>query len=216
MPGPAGRYDFAPMQATLPVPYAEFSIEDPWALPHGVTPVALSEATTGRPPRLATRAALWWDARYLNTLFTGDDDEVIASYFEHDQPLWQEDVVEIFVAPDAPTKYFEIEVNPLGTVFDAVIHSPDGVRATMRADLAWTCDGIFAANRRTPHHFATIVRMPFAAFGVVPKKGDRWRGNLFRVDRHPTHGTEYSAWQPPLKTPADFHVVAAFGEWLFS
>ncbi len=205
------------MQAALPVPLAEFSIDDPWALPAGVSPVALHEATKGGAPRLATTAAVWRDEQCLNVLFSGDDDAVIASYFQHDEPLWQEDVVEVFVAPEAATKYFEIEVNPLGTVFDAVIHSPDGVRETMRADLAWTCEGIFAANRRTPHHFATILRMPFASFGILaPKRGDRWRGNLFRVDRHPTHGTEYSAWQPPLKTPADFHAVTAFGEWLFT
>lgn len=200
--------------ASLPVPFAELSIEDPWALPEGVTPVELREATEGRVPRLATSAGVWWDREYLNVLFTGDDDAVIASYFGHDDPLWQEDVVEIFAAPLAPTAYFEVEVNPLGTVFDALIHSPDGVRETMRTDLAWTCEGIFVANRRTPHHFATIVRMPFASFGIVPKKGDAWRGNLFRVDRHPMYGTEYSAWQPTLRTPADFHVVAAFGEWI--
>ena len=64
--------------------------------------------------------------------------------------------------------------------------------------------------------FATIVRMPFASLGVVPKKGDRWSGNLLRVDRHPTYGTEYSAWRPTMKSPADFHVVAAFGEWTFA
>jgi hypothetical protein len=203
--------------ASLPVPFAEFSIEDPWDLPAGVSAVALREATRGGAPRLATTAALWWDAQCLNVLFAGDDDAVIASYFEHDQPLWQEDVVEIFVAPETPATYFEIEVNPLGTVFDAVIHSPDGVRGSMRADPAWTCDGIFTANRRTPHHFATILRLPFVSFGLLtPKRGDRWRGNLFRVDRHPMHGDEYSAWQPALKTPADFHVVAAFGQLIFS
>src|SRR2546430_1278421 len=35
--------------------------------------------------------------------------------------------MEIFVAPEAPTKYFEVEINPLGTVFDAVWRVDDGV-----------------------------------------------------------------------------------------
>jgi hypothetical protein len=202
-------------QALLPVPRAEFLIDDPWELPASVTPVTLRNAVDGEAPRLATTVGLWWDDRHLNALFAGDDDAVIASYFGHDDPLWQEDVVEIFAAPAAPTRYFEIEVNPLGTVFDAVIHSPDGVRGTMSADLAWTCDGIFVANWRTPHHFATIIRMPFASFGVLPKAGDRWWGNLFRIDRDPSRATEFTAWQPTMKQPADFHVVAAFGEWIF-
>lgn len=207
----------AEMQAaTLLVPRAVFSIEDPWELPDGVLPVPLYRTTDGASPQLATSVAVWWDAQHLNTLFSGDDDAVIASYFGHDEPLWQEDVVEIFVAPTAATRYFEIEVNPLGTVFDAVIESPDGVRTTMRTDLAWTCDGIFAATRRTPHHFATIIRMPFQPFGVVPAPGDHWRGNFFRIDRHPARGDELSAWQPTMRQPADFHVVAAFGTWEFT
>lgn len=200
----------------MDVPYSEFRMEEPWDLPEGVAPVPLRRAVDGAPPRLATEVALWRDRECLNVLFRGDDDEVIASYFEHDAPLYEEDVVEIFVAPEALTRYAEIEVNPLGTVFDAMITSPDGVRATMQADRSWTCEGLFRATRRTPHHFATIVRIPFVALGVAPpNSGDRWRGNLFRVDRHPAHGDEYSAWQPTMKTPADFHVAAAFGEWFF-
>jgi len=202
--------------ATLSIPRAMFSIEDPWELPDGVAPVLLRRATDGALPHLATSVAVWWDERYLNTLFAGDDDAVIASYFEHDAPLWQEDVVEIFAAPQAPTRYFEIEVNPLGTLFDALIDSPDGVRATMRTDLGWNCDGLFAATRRTAHHFSTIIRVPFEPLGGAPVRGDRWRGNFFRVDRHPARGDEFSAWQPAMKVPADFHVVAAFGEWLFA
>jgi hypothetical protein len=202
--------------ATLSIPRAMFSIEDPWELPDGVAPVPLRRATDGSWPHMATSVAVWWDERYLNTLFAGDDDAVIASYFEHDEPLWQEDVVEIFAAPRSPKTYFEIEVNPLGTLFDALIDSPDGIRATMRADPGWTCDGLFAATRRTPHHFATIIRVPFEPLGGVPARGDRWRGNFFRVDRHPTRGDEFSAWQPAMKVPPDFHVVAAFGEWLFA
>ena len=49
--------------------------------------------------------------------------------------------------PEDGATYYELEVNPLGTTFDARIDSPDGVRATMRADLSWTCNGLFAAVR---------------------------------------------------------------------
>ena len=207
----------AEMQAaTLLVPRAVFSIDDPWELPAGVTPVPLRRATDGASPRLATSVAVWWDERYLSTLFAGDDDAVIASYFGHDEPLWQEDVVEIFVAPGAATRYFEIEVNPLGTVFDAVIDSPDGIRTTMVTDLGWTSEGLFAATRRTPNHFTTIIRLPFESLGATPAPGDPWRGNFFRIDRHPARGDEFTAWQPTMRLPADFHVVAAFGEWWFA
>jgi hypothetical protein len=199
----------------LIVPRGSFSMDEPWNIPDGVAPVALRRATDGGEPRLATRVAVWWDDDCLSALFMGDDDGVNATYYVDDEPLYEEDVVEVFIAPATPTRYFEIEVNPLGSIFDAVIDSPDGVRATMSADRSWNA-GVFTAIQRTPSHFATIVRIPFVSLGAAPHAGDRWRGNFFRIDRHPTRGSEFSAWCPTMKTPADFHVVAAFGELIFA
>lgn len=196
---------------TLAVPRAEFSIEDPWAVPAACTPVSLRRATDGAAPRLATSVAAYYDDECLTLVYRADDDGTVASMYSHDEPLWKEDVVEIFLAPEGLTPYYEIEISPLGTAFDARIDSPDGIRATMVVDLDWTCDGLFAAVRRDDDRTLQIVmRLPFAAFGKTPRAGDAWRGNLFRVDRSPS-GDEYSAWQPTLKTPADFHVTAAFG-----
>ncbi len=203
--------------ATLVVPRAAFAIEDPWAIPPGCRPVSLRRATDGTPPRLGCDAALYADDRCLNAIFRATDDRVVATHFRHDAPLYEEDVVELFIAPVALTTYFEIEVNPLGTTFDARIDSPDGVRTTMKADLGWTCVGLFAAVRRTPESLDVVMRFPFASLGApAPARGDIWRANLFRIDRHPDRGDEFSAWCPTMRKPADFHVVAAFGRLQFS
>lgn len=143
-------------------------------------------------------------------IFHAADDEVIATMHDHDEPLWQEDVVEAFFAPGDGTTYFELEVSPLGTTYDARIESPDGVRETMRADLAWTCQGLFAAVRRQGTVIDYVLRLPFAAIGGRPAGA-----NFFRVDRSATHGDEYSAWSPTMKDPADFHLAAAFGKLVF-
>jgi hypothetical protein len=203
--------------AVLDVPRAEFSIEDPWAIPDGCVPVALKRATDGGAPRLATSIAAYYDDDFFTVLFDCDDDDVVATYLDHDAPLWQEDVVEIFIAPEGLTPYFEIEVNPLGTTFDARIDSPDGVRATMTTDLAWTCDGLFAALRRDDgKRMQIVIRIPFAAL----PKSDEWRANFFRIDRSADRsfgeGDDFSAWQPTMKTPPDFHVTAAFGALRFA
>jgi hypothetical protein len=199
--------------AVLEVPRAEFSIEDPWAIPNGCVSVALKRATDGGVPRLATSIAAYYYDDFLTVVFIAEDDEIVATYLDHDAPLWQEDVVEIFIAPEGLSPYFEIEVNPLGTTFDARIDSPDGVRATMSTDLAWTCDGLFAALRRDDgKRMQIVIRIPFAAV----KKSDEWRANFFRIDRSGSHGDDFSAWQPTLKTPADFHVSAAFGVLRFA
>jgi len=194
------------------VPRADFTFEDPWAIPPGCTPVALRRADDGAAPRLGTQLVLFHDRDCLTALFLGDDDGVAATFLRHDEPLWKEDVVELFLAPERPSRYFEIEVNPLGTTFDAAIDSPDLDRATMTTDLAWTCAGLFAAVRTTPKTLDVLVRVPFASLGA--KAEGEWRANFYRIDR----GTpdEYSAWQPPMKSPPDFHVPRVFGGLSFA
>ena len=113
-------------RAMLVIPRGEFSIEEPWAIPSECRPVALRRATDGDAPRLSTNLFTYYDDEYLTLIFRADDEDVVATMYEHDEPLWQEDVVEAFLALDGTT-YYELEVNPLGTTFDARGDSPDGV-----------------------------------------------------------------------------------------
>lgn len=205
------------MSETLVVPRAAFDTEEPWATPWECVPVRLRRAQDASAPRLATNVAVWYDDECLTFLFSAADDHISSSYHRHDDPLYEEDVFEVFFTPDSPKRYFEIEVSPNGTVFDAAVDSPDGDRATMRVDRGWTCAGLVVAVRKVVESSGamtidTVVRIPFAAVERgTPDEGDMWRGNFFRIDRHPENGDEYSAWQPTMKSPADFHVPAAFG-----
>ncbi|HKR62681.1 MAG TPA: carbohydrate-binding family 9-like protein [Thermoanaerobaculia bacterium] len=207
---------------TLTVPRADFDMEEPWATPAACTPVRLRRATDGATPRLATSLAAWFDDEYLTVLFSASDDHIQATLNEHDAPLYEQDVVELFLAPRAPEHYFEIEVSPRGTLFDAAIDSPDGVRATMKVDRTWNCEGLIAAVRRVTESngsvtIDTVVRVPFASLGQpTPAAGEQWRANFFRIDRHPQLGDEFTAWQPTFQLPADFHVTAAFGTLRFA
>ncbi len=199
----------------------DFEMEDPWTAPAFCTPVRLRRASDAAPPRLATSVAAWFDEHRLSILFSAGDDHVEATMLAHDAPLYEQDVVEVFFAPEEPTRYFELEVSPRGTVFDARIVSPDGNRATMQVDRRWDCEGLIAAVRVVTESNGamsvdTLLRIPFASVGrATPREGERWRANFFRVDRHPSHGDEFSAWQPTMRIPADFHVPAAFGTLRF-
>jgi Carbohydrate-binding family 9 len=212
---------FTPMHDLLVVLRAPFDAEEPWSAPKGCAPVRLRRATDGATPRLTTSVTAWFDDRYLTFLFCAADDHVLATQFEHDAPLYEEDVVEMFLAPEGGAVYFELEVSPRGTLFDARIESPAGVREGMRVDRGWRAEGMWAAVRTlTESSGATttdiVVRIPFAALGrSTPGHGETWRGNFFRIDRHP-QGDEFSAWQPTMKDPPDFHVVAAFGRLRFA
>ena len=204
------------------VPRAPFDGEEPWTAPSRCTPVSLRRSTDGASPRLATAVAAWFDDEYLTVLFTASDDRIEATLLEHDASLYEEDVVEVFLGTSEPTRYFELEANPRGTTFDAIIDSPNGVREGLRADRGWTCEGMWAAVKMERAGDGimivdTVLRIPFSGLGrPAPQDGETWRANFFRIDRHPDHGDEYSAWQPTMKDPADFHVTAAFGTLRFT
>lgn len=209
------------MSESIEVPRAELSYEFLWAAPRGVIPVPLCRAIDGGSPRLATRVALFHDRSSLYVLFSGDDDAVQASHLDRDAPLYEEDVVEVFLAPSDPTIYFEFEVNPLGTLFDARVVSPDGNRATMTVDRAWNASGLWAASRRgwsegRRSAFETLVAIPLLELSSAPPRpGEAWRANFFRIDRSAA-GDEYSSWRPTRRNPPDFHVPSAFGTIIFA
>ena len=202
---------------TLVVPRASLDMEEPWTTPAVCAPVRLRCATDASAPRLSTSVAVWYDDLHLTLLFSAADDFIQSTHLLHDAPLYEEDVVEAFLAPESPLRYYELEASPRGTLFDARIDSPAGVRSGMIVDRDWTCEGLVAAVRRVTESSGvttvdTLLRVPFASLGrPTPVAGETWRANFFRIDRHPARGDEYSAWQPTMKTPADFHVVAAFG-----
>ena len=126
-----------------------------------------SDATRGRANRPGSRrpSASACAARTLCVRFDGRDDGVVATLTERDAPLWQEDVFEVFLAPeDPPRLYYEFEVNPLGTLFDARVSSPDLARATMRVETAWDCAGFAARVTRAPGRWsASLTHPPRAA-----------------------------------------------------
>jgi cellulose/xylan binding protein with CBM9 domain len=206
---------------TLVVARGEFSIEDPWAIPPPSNPIRLRRATDGNAPRLSTTVAAYYDDDHLNIVFSAADDHIVATFLRHDEPVYDQDVVEVFLAPDTDEMYYEIDVSPIATVFDARITSPDGIRKTMRADPTWKCDGLLTAVRKVIESDGTIsldivMRIPFPSLGrQTPLQNEIWRANFFRIDRHPACGDEYSAWRPSMRSPADFHVVSTFGSISF-
>ena len=137
------------------------------------------------------------------------DAGTLATLRGRDEPLWQEDVCEVFLSPfDPPKVYFEFEVNPLGALFDARIESPDGRRETMRSDVSWNLSGFSGRSRVRPGRWSAVFTIPLAPLAPpgIPRP---WRANFFRIDR----GTadEYSAWSPTFADPADFHLPGRFG-----
>ncbi len=190
----------------------------------------LRRAEDGGVVRWPTRVLLSRDDSHLRIRFECRDGNRWATHTQRNAPLWQEEVVEAFIAPGAgtPRSYFEFEVNPLGALFEAVVHNPDSDRSTLSVDLSRHLSGIrwragsAEADSASPEDWWAELDLPWRSLlegcGMeaegIPKI---WRINFFRVERPggPDAASEsrdeYSCWSPTLRSPADFHVPERFG-----
>lgn len=127
--------------------------------------------------------------------------------------LWDRDVCEIFIAPNASqrNKYFEFEIAPTGEWIDLAIEVASQERKT-----DWDYkSGMTSAAKIEKGKVVMAIKIPWKAFGARPKAGDVWLGNLFRcVGKDPTRG--YLSWQATKTKEPSFHVPKAFGEFYFS
>lgn len=64
-----------------------------------------------------TRAAVLWDDECLYVGFWVEEPYLAATLTERDAPVWQENDVEVFIA--GQNAYYEFEINPLGTIYEA-------------------------------------------------------------------------------------------------
>ena len=173
----------------------------------------LQDARNGEPPRLATAVRLGIRGGILLVRFDGRDRGVVATLTERDDPLWKEDVFEVFLSPEEPPAvYYEFEVNPLGALFDARIESPQGRRETMRVDVSWNCPGFSASVRRREGRWSAVFKIPLAP--MASSGALQWRANFYRIDRG--ERDEYSAWGPTGADPPDFHRPERFGYLILS
>lgn len=173
----------------------------------------LVRATDGATPSRLTSLTLLDDGERLRVSFECEAPEPWASHLERDAPLWEEEVVELFLAPGAapPRVYYELELNPIGAVFDARVESPHGDRRGMRVDAGWDCAEL--EMRSTIDAAAGIWRAELALpWRVLADPGEKlWRLNAFRIDRPRGGEPEFSAWSPTFVHPADFHLAHRFG-----
>lgn len=169
-------------------------------------------------PRQTTTARLQATAEALTIGFRCVDSDAWGTLRGRNAPVYSEECVEIFIAPgeDDPSEYFEFELSPLGTFFDAKIHNPLGRRDSMTADLDWEATGASWKARIdvVASLWTAEIRLPWPALGMANSARFQpvWRLNLFRIDR-PRDGTppEFSSWSPTLHSPPNFHVPSRFG-----
>jgi len=169
-----------------------------------------------------TTVRLWYDDQALYFGWTCRDTDIQATFTNRDSRFWEEEVVEFFITPKALDRYFEIQWNPLGGVFDAIIENDldeKGVSKAFHGDWSYTAKGMTSAVRvkgtvndsgDKDEFWQVEVRLPFADFGQpTPKAGDVWRGNFYRFNRSKGLAVEELSWSPTLLP--GFHQPTRFG-----
>lgn len=172
-----------------------------------VAPVSLRETLMGAAPKQATDLRVAVSGADLRVLFDCVDCDPWATKTAHDDRLFEEEVVEVFLDPVGDLEcYFEIELNPLNTVLDLVLRkSPSG----LKKEVAWHCEGLRTAVQRTARGWTAELAIPFESLMPGSARMPAWRCNFCRIDRPRGHPRELSAWSPtgvPL-----FHVPGRFG-----
>lgn len=161
-----------------------------------------------------------WDAQalYLGAEIT--DPDVWSDYARHDDPLWNQEVIELFVFGDgahpAPRqrsamRYLELQVSPRGITFDARFSSHrkgdeawDG-RWQAAVDLRGTLD----QRRDRDQGWSVELAVPWAEIcehtdaSCPPAAGQRLRVNAFRFER-PADAPPIGLALGPPRVP-DFH-----------
>jgi hypothetical protein len=167
------------------------------------------------PAAQQTRARLCWDDLALHLRFDCEDRDAWGTFGRRDDPVYQEEAVEIFLAAGAedPVRYFEFEVSPLGTLFDAAVHNPTSLRADMTADPSWDCPGLrwSAGSGTLRQDWWAWLAIPWTGISPSEEPPRIWRANLYRIERPRDGEPEFSGWSPTLTRPADFHKPARFG-----
>jgi hypothetical protein len=168
----------------------------------------LRENETGESPRQSTLLRIGRDEQMLRLLFECEDSEPWSTLMGHDEPLYKEEVVEVFLDPVCDGEsYFELEVNVNNAVLDGCMRR---VKSGYRKDFRWHCAGLQTAVRVNAQGWIAEWAIPFESIsGLTPVPGERWRANFTRIDRPSTQPRELSAWSP-TGLP-QFHIPQRFG-----
>lgn len=206
-------------EAIIAAPFSELSLTAK-ALDHPewtrAQPIQITRKWSGAdaPASRLTEARIIWTDEFLIVHFVCRQQEplVVNSNPQCEKKtlgLWHQDVCEIFIAPDAtrPERYFEFEASPQGEWVDlAIFFKPDGRETDFEFHSGMTTAACLRGDQ-----LKIAMQIPWSEALPKPKKGERWRVNLFRCVG--VGDDRYLAWQPTYAPEPNFHVPEAFG-WL--
>lgn len=174
-------------------------------------------------------AKMLWDDTYLYVAFISEDTKIWGTFQNQDDPLYKEDVVEVYIDPDGDGEnYIEVEVNPLNTIFDLWLTKPYSQGG--KSNVPWTMEGLVTAisvngtisnNSDVDTVWICEMAMPFSEMAFAapsmnfpPLENEFWKFNLYRFDRTSTNNStgEATGWS---QTNGGQHEPSKFGAITF-
>ncbi len=172
-----------------------------------------------------SRFKMVYSSTGLYFLFSGSDEWLSATMKKDFMDLWLEDVFEVFLWPDERHPlYFEYEISPLNCELPLLVTN---ISNRIMGWLPWHYSGDRKVRKKTgvignSKEPGAVIKgwsaeffIPFKLLkpllGSLPKPGDRWRANFYRVDYDADKTTKWE-WSP---VKGDFHRPKDFGTLLF-
>ncbi len=169
------------------------------------------------PEPYRTRFRALWNERGLHLRFESEDDAPWFTMTKRDDPLWEEEVVEIFLDPLGDGRYVEVELNPANVVCDLRRLGPDETASDPIGpmDRGFSVAGMETAVSTSEDRWTGTLFLPWEGLGLSgpPRPGIEIPFNVFRIKRPggpeaPEAGAVFAAWSP-TGSPS-FHVPEAF------
>jgi hypothetical protein len=153
----------------------------------------------GPRPWYRTRVKMLWDDEYLYVGAELEEEHVWATLSERDSVVYQDNDFELFIDPDGDShRYYELEINARGTVWDLFLAMPYRDDFLMRPALtSWDIQGLRSAvavdgslndPRDRDRGWTVELAIPWKALvesaprRKPPRPGDQWRMNFSRVE----------------------------------
>jgi hypothetical protein len=142
-----------------------------------------------------TKIKMLWDSTYFYIAAELKEDHIWGNITKHDAVIYFDNDFEVFIDPDGDThKYYEFEINALGTTWDLLLTEP--YRDNGMAMNSWEIPGMISAvkidgtiNDPSDIDDKWTVELAFpwkvlnecSGNAKMPKEGTQWRINFSRV-----------------------------------
>lgn len=172
---------------------------------------SLADAVTGDAPVRLTTFQILRDDRQAKIFvrFQKEADQVYSNFKIHDEPLWKQEVFELFVCDDNHLEtYKELQSSPWDVLFDGIIsYDKQGKR---HLNVSWHAAGWESVSHfdKNNGRLTTVWSIPYDAFDTKPKAGISWRLGVFAVNQN-GESQDLLSWQK-LGRP-NFHLPERFG-----